>query len=82
MPKLIKIQNPKFIDEVEEIIDLREEFIYNEKIQNKLIENTDIESKNDVGITVDSCIFNNITFIDCSFERVDITPHVPEYQQR
>ena len=57
MPKLIKIQNPKFIDEVEEIIDLREEFIYNEKIQNKLIENTDIESKNDVGITVDSCIF-------------------------
>ena len=30
MPKLIKIQNPKFIDEVEEIIDLREEFIYNE----------------------------------------------------
>ena len=37
MPKLIKIQNPKFIDEVEEIIDLREEFIYNEKIQNKLI---------------------------------------------
>ena len=59
MPKLIKIQNPKFIDEVEEIIDLREEFIYNEKIQNKLIENTDIESKNDVGITVDSCIFNN-----------------------
>lgn len=33
MPKLIKIQNPKFIDEVEEIIDLREEFIYNEKFK-------------------------------------------------
>lgn len=72
MPKLIKIQNPKFIDEVEKIVDLREEFIYNEKIQNKLIENTDIESKNDVGITIDSCVFYNSTFIDCSFERVDI----------
>ena len=72
MPKLIKIQNPKFIDDVEKIIDLREEFIYSEKIQNKIIENTDIEDKNDIGLTIDSCIFDNITFIDCNFERVDL----------
>ena len=72
MPKLIKIQNPKFIDDVGKIIDLREEFIYSEKIQNKIIENTDIEDKNDIGLTIDSCIFDNITFIDCNFERVDL----------
>ena len=42
MPKLIKIQNPKFIDDIENVIDIRKEFIYSEKIQNKLIENCDI----------------------------------------
>ena len=33
MPKLIKIQNPKFIDDVKNIVDVREEFIYSEKIK-------------------------------------------------
>lgn len=64
MPKLMKIQNPKFIENVENVINIIDEFIYSEKIQNKLIENIDIESKNDMGVTIDSCIFNNISFID------------------
>ena len=72
MPKLMKIQNPKFIENVENVINIIDEFIYSEKIQNKLIENIDIESKNDMCVTIDSCIFNNISFIDCSFERVDL----------
>ena len=71
MPKLMKIQNPKFIENVENVINIIDEFIYSEKIQNKLIENIDIESKNDMGVTIDSCIFNNISFIDCTFERID-----------
>ena len=70
MPKLIKIQNPKFIDDVKNIVDVREEFIYSEKIQNKLIENTDIESKHDIGITIDSCVFNNVTFMHYRPERI------------
>ena len=28
MPKLIKIQSPKFIDDMENVIDIRDELIY------------------------------------------------------
>ena len=31
MPKLIKIQTPKFIEDVENIINIKDEFIYSEK---------------------------------------------------
>ena len=60
MPKLIKIQSPKFIDDMENVIDIRDELIYSEKIQNKLIENIDIESKNDIGITIDSVSYTHL----------------------
>ena len=35
MPKLMKIQNPKFIEDVENVINIRDEFIYSEKTYRK-----------------------------------------------
>ena len=72
MAKLIKVQKPKFIDDFEEIEDIYDEMIYEEKIQNKIIEDRDIRVKNDVGITIDSCIFRNVAFEDCDFTRIDL----------
>lgn len=72
MSKLIKIQKPKFIDELEEIEDIYEEIIMADKIQNKIIENVTIEGKKDIGISMDSCIFKNVIFKDCSFKNIDL----------
>lgn len=38
MAKLVKVQKPKFIDDLEEVEDICDEVIYEEKIQNKIIE--------------------------------------------
>ena len=35
MSRLIKIQKPKYIDELKEIVDLKNEFIYEDNIVNK-----------------------------------------------
>ena len=43
MSKLVKIQKPKFIDDLEDINNMYEEIIIADKIQNKLIENITIE---------------------------------------
>ena len=68
MSKLVKIQKPKFIDELEDINNVYEDIIIAEKIQNKLIENITIEDKKDTGITIDSCIFRNVIFNNCSLK--------------
>ena len=72
MSKLVKIQKPKFIDELEDINNMYEDIIIADKIQNKLIENITIEDKKDVGITIDSCIFRNVIFNNCSFKNIDL----------
>ncbi|MBM6861196.1 pentapeptide repeat-containing protein [Clostridium saudiense] len=72
MAKLVKVQKPKFIDDLEEIEDIYDEVIYVEKIQNKIIEDREIVEKNDIGITIDSCILKNVVFKECDFARIDL----------
>lgn len=76
MPKLIKRQKPKFIDELEEIEDIYDEVIYKEKIQNKIIEDREISGKSDIGINIDSCIFkieNTYAAIVTGIQGIDLT---------
>lgn len=72
MSKLIKIQKPKYIDDLENIEDIYSEFIHEDKVQNKIISNINIEDKNDLSFSIDSCIFKNVTFINCNFYRIDL----------
>lgn len=72
MNKTVRIQKPKFIEELEEVEDLYEEVEIKERIQNKIIENKIISNKTDVGFTIDSCIFKNVIFKDCDFTNIDL----------
>ena len=50
MSTSLKIQKPKFIDELEQVDDLYEEITLAEKIQNKIIES--FQNQNDLKIVI------------------------------
>lgn len=66
MSKLIKIQRPKILEE------LCNGIITDEKVKNKLVENITINDKEQIGFTIDSCIFKNVKFNNCSLQNVDL----------
>ena len=72
MGKLIKLQKPKFIDEIEEINDIYQEITIADKIQNKSLNNELLEDKDDYGVTIDSCVFRNVVFSNCSLRNIDL----------
>ena len=72
MSKLVKVEKPKFFEDLEEVNNVFYEFIETDRIQNKLIENKIICDKKDVGFTIDACEFRNITFENCEFKNVDM----------
>ena len=57
MGKLYKIQKPKFIDELEELESIEDEIARFEKLQNKILEDIDIDYLQERGLTIDSCRF-------------------------
>ena len=68
----IKIQQPKFIDELEEESRI-DEYDFDDKIADKVIENQAIRYKDGRGTTLDSCILRNIIFQECTFKNIDFT---------
>lgn len=74
----IKIQQPKFIDELEEESRI-EEYDFDDKIADKLIENQAIRYKDGRGTTLDSCIFRNVVFQECTFKNIDFVDVVFEH---
>lgn len=72
MSDLIKIQKPKLLGELEEVKNVYEEIIFEEKIANKLIENTIIDNEDPMGMSIDSCIFRNVKFSNCSLQNIDL----------
>ena len=59
MDKVIKIEKPKVSLNLEEINSIYNEVYNEEKIVDKLIENTDISDINHISVSIDSCIFKN-----------------------
>ena len=78
MSTSLKIQKPKFIDELEQVDDLYEEITLAEKIQNKIIENDLLEDKETYGLTIDSCKFKNIIFSNYVLPNIDLIDTVFE----
>lgn len=78
MGRANKIQRPKFIDELEEIYRLEEEIDTYGKLQNKIIENVEVDYLKEKGLTIDSCIFRNSMFNECSLLNVDLLDSVFE----
>lgn len=72
MSDLIKIQKPKLLGELEEVKNVYEEITFEEKIANKLIENTIIDNEDRMGMSIDSCIFRNVKFSNCSLQNIDL----------
>lgn len=72
MSTSLKIQQPKFIDELEQVDDLYEEITLAEKIQNKIIENDLLEDKDTYSLTIDSCKFKNIVFSNYVLPNIDL----------
>lgn len=73
MNKKVKIQSPKIISELEEFNDIREYILNDESIYDKSINSITIDEVSGVVLKLDSCVFKNVTFIDCDFERADLT---------
>ena len=71
MSKILTIQKPKILDELFEINDIYNEIILEYKLQDKTLQNDIIEDKNEHGFTIDSCIFRNVVFSNCSLPNVD-----------
>ena len=75
MRDLKKIQKPKInvnleiIDNVEEVLQLRED---DEKIFDKLIDNIDIPTIDESRVSFDSCVFRNVNFENCTFRYIDL----------
>lgn len=78
MVKKYKIQKPKFIDELEEIDKIEAEIAISEKLQNKIIENAEVDYLNEKGLTIDSCIFKNSIFNNCSLQNIDLLDSIFE----
>ena len=78
MSTSLKIQKPKFIDELEQVDDLYEEITLAEKIQNKIIENDLLEDKDTYSLTIDSCKFKNIVFSNYVLPNIDLIDTVFE----
>lgn len=72
MSKVIKIQKPKFVEELEEIKDVNNEIILSDRIQNRIVENIVVKDKNDTGTSIDSCIFKNVIFDNCTLKNIDL----------
>lgn len=72
MSKFIKLQKPKFFEELEEVNNIFNDFIDTDKIANKIIENKIISDKKDVGFTMDACVFKNVVFENCEFRNCDL----------
>ncbi|MBE6050935.1 MAG: pentapeptide repeat-containing protein [Clostridium sp.] len=72
MTKLLRIQKPKFVEEFDEKIDVKNEFLYSDRVKNIIAQNDTLVNKCEVGFEIDSCKFTNIDFKGCSFERLDL----------
>lgn len=72
MSKIVKIQKPKFIEELIELNEINEYLKKEEKIQNKLIENITITTKVSKGFSIDSCIFRKVSFENCDLSKIDL----------
>lgn len=69
---MIKLQKPKFVDDLEVCDDICE-YIYDyETLRNKIIENKSICDIENIKVSMDSCIFKNVDFFECDFKKIDL----------
>jgi len=72
MSKLIKLQRPKIIDNLEEVEDVIGEIHSENILSNKVIENVSISGLEDIRVSFDKCIFRNVTFDYCDLRKIDM----------
>ena len=73
MSKNFKIQKPKYINDLESINDYNEDILFSDRIKDRIVDGIEILQKDDMGISIDSCVFKNTKFINCNLKNIDLT---------
>ena len=73
MIKKTKIQKPKIPISLNECDDVINQILDYEKLEEVLVENTQVDGIENLSVSLNSCIFKNVVFECCDFRRIDMT---------
>ncbi|WP_296644334.1 pentapeptide repeat-containing protein [Romboutsia sp. 13368] len=73
MIKKIKIQKPKIPISLNDCDDVINEILDYEKLEETLVENTQVYGIENLSVSLNSCVFKNVVFEYCDFRRIDMT---------